>query len=181
MTTALYHIERTCITCRAMRNENARLAAELHAARWNPTLNMYNMSGGLAAIAALPPGTYAIVFCDIDRLKMINSATGNHLQTNRYLAAGLRVRRGEVAVQFLGDEFVFILGRARGVADPAAFVARLTRQLATQPLTASERAVLGGADLSATFAWRAGVPRTEILSAIEQLSKRVLAKKAARR
>ena len=180
MTTELYHNFNRCSTCQAMVAENTRLTTELDAARWNPLLEMYNLAGGLAAIAALPAGTYAVVFCDIDRLKRLNSATGNHIQTNRYLAQGLKVRRGEIAFQFLGDEFVFILTDWRGYADPAAFAERIEAQLAAQPLTWAERAAINGAALSGTFAWRAGVANVAILPAIEQLSIAVLAQKAAR-
>src|SRR3972149_5353981 len=112
-----------CSTCDSKDAEIARL-------RGTASLDMYNQAGGLAAIAALPTGTYAVVFCDIDRLKAINAATGNQLQTNRYLRAGLRVRHGEIAMQLFGDEFVFVLQ----CDDVSAFVRRLQRQLAAQPL-----------------------------------------------
>lgn len=180
MTATFLHDFNNCTNCQAMVVENARLTTELDAARWNPLLNMYNLAGGLAAIAALPPGLYAVVFADIDKLKALNGATGNHLQTNRYLAAGLKVRKGEIAFQFLGDEFVFILHQARRRGDLRGFTGRITRQLARQPLTEAERAELNGAPLSATFAWQAGVPKVEILATIEQLSKSVLAQKKAR-
>lgn len=166
-----------CSTCATKDQEIRRLS-------WNESLSMYNQAGGLRAIEQLPSGAYAVVFCDIDHLKALNAATGNHIQTNRYLAAGLKVRAGEIAMQFLGDEFVFVLGRARGAADPAAFVQRLSRQLAQQPLTPAEQAVLlrlaATPNLSATFAWRAGVPKLEIQATIERLSIEVLAQKARR-
>ena len=169
-----------CDTCQALEQEIVRLRAELDTARWNPLLDMYNLAGGLAAIAALPVGRYAVVFCDIDRLKTLNSATGNHVQTNRYLSAGLKVRAGEIAFQFLGDEIAFILTDQRGVADPRAFAERIAAQLAAQPLTEQERAMIDSAALSATFDWCAGVSRTEILACLEQLSIAVLAQKRAR-
>ena len=180
MASVLYHDFYICGTCQAMVAEVERLRTELDTARWNPLLEMHNLAGGLAAIAALPHGRYAVVFCDIDRLKALNSATGNHMQTNRYLAAGLKVRQGEIAFQFLGDEIVFILTDQRGYADPASFVERITAQLAAQPLTEEERRAIDGATLSATFAWRADVAKHAILAMIERMSVEVLARKAAR-
>jgi len=163
----------TCQHCAELEQQIARLS-------WNDSLNMYNRAGGLEAIRGLPEGFYTVIFADVDRLKAINSATGSHLQTNRYLAAGLRVRRGELAMQFLGDEFVFVLAAD---ADADAFIARITRQLAEQPLTDGERATLapyGASRLSATFAGRRQVRKQDISLAIEDCSIEVLAKKGAR-
>lgn len=164
-----------------IRKQNQRIASLI----WNDHLGMLNQAGLHDAIAQLPGGAYTVVFCDINRLKVLNSITGNHLQTNRYLRDGLRVRRGEIAGQYFGDEFLFVLA---GDADAAAFCARITRQLAEQPLNGMERAALSlieacapeHARLSATFAWRESVPRDSIVAAIEPLSKDVLAEKAKR-
>lgn len=147
---------------------------------WNSELNMHNAAGLRDAIAGLSPIAYTVVLCDIDRLKAINAATGSHVQTNRYLRDELRVRKGEIAGQLYGDEFLFILADE---CDPAAFCARIGRQLADQPLTYSERSMLEavaghGARLSATFAYQTHV--TDIWTAIEQLSADVLAQKAVR-
>ena len=180
MTAELYHNFNICATCQAMVAENGRLRVEITRLEWDETIGMLNAAGGFRAINALPDGRYALVFCDIDYLKQINSATGNHMQTNRYLMSGLRVRRGEIAIRLMGDEFLFILTDGRGYADPVGFVERLTHQLAEQPLTAAERAGLPGGALSATFAWRASVKRADIRAAIERLSAAVLAQKAAR-
>lgn len=163
---------------------------------YNPTLAMYRPAGLLEAIANLPAdATYTVVLCDIDRMKAINSATGSHAQTDRYLAAGLRVRAGELAGQVhdKGDEFAFILtersehGR-REEYSPEAFVARIARQLAGQPLTSSERHALAAAQgvpveqakLSATFSTISHVKAGDIEQAIEWLSNDVLALKAQR-
>lgn len=162
-----------CPTCHTL---EARIAALV----WNDELGMYNRAGLMDAIDRLPEGAYTVVFCDIDRLKAINSATGSHVQTNRYLRDGLRVRAGEIAGQLYGDEIVFILA---GTADAQAFIGRISRQLAQQRLTAEEhRALLlagGGAHLSATFAYRTATAMT-IRQAIEACSVDVLAQKARR-
>ena len=138
---------------------------------WNPDLDMFNGAGMREAIRTLAPARYIVTFFDINYLKQINTATGNHFATNRYLRDGLRVRRGEVIGQWLGDEFVAIIRqhsrRANVRAD--AFVARLAGQLARQPVP-----------LSAMFATEIGVPHDAILPAIERLSIDVLARKAAR-
>ena len=167
---------------------------ELHATirrlRWNTELNMLNSAGLHEAIRQLPAGHYTVIFADIDRLKTINSATGSHCKTNRYLRAGLAVRDGEIAGQLYGDEIIFILNEnsRAGETDAHAFVARITRQLASQPLTISERYMLAAAlgvhvshaKLSATFATQSNVAAHEILSTVEQLSSDVLLMKSRR-
>ncbi len=146
---------------------------------WNDDLGMLNNAGIRDAINRLDPGIYTVVLADINRLKTINSITGNHAQTNRYLRDGLRVRCGEVAGQLYGDEILFVLPSH---ADAAGFCARITRQLAQQPLTHAERSALElidgiGATLSATFACE----RTEdVWQAVERLSANVLTQKAKR-
>lgn len=167
---------------------------DLHATiarlRWNDELDMYNNAGLREAIRQLPEGRYTVVFCDIDKMKAINSATRSHCQTNRYLRAGLARRHGEIAGQLYGDEFVYILDEAQRRDDdsPEAFVAYISRQLAGQPLTISERYHLAAAQgchvsqarLSATFAVRSGVAADAIFDAIEQCSSEVLLMKARR-
>jgi GGDEF domain-containing protein len=182
----LQHQPSTCQNCIAMEQEIARL-------EWDETIGMLNSAGGYRAIDALPDGEYALVFCDIDYLKQINNATGNHVQTNRYLADGLKIRPGEIAIRLMGDEFLFILTdqptaplptmferRRRAGVDPVAFVSRLASQLASQPLNEQERSRLPSGVLSATFAWQAGVAKQDIRAAIEVLSQDVLAQKEAR-
>lgn len=159
--------------------------------RWNPALNLLRAAGLDDAIATLSTDTtYTIILADIDRLKTINSATGNHVQTDRYLRAGLAVRYGEIAGQLhdCGDEICFVLDdQARDTeTDPNAFVARISRQLAGQPLTISERYLLAAAQgvhvseakLSATFAAQSGVHAGDVWSAVEALSCEVLSLKA---
>lgn len=176
-----------------MQSEIIMLRATIDKLRWNPALNLLRAAGLDDAIATLSTDTtYTIILADIDRLKIINSATGNHLQTDRYLRAGLAVRHGEIAGQLhdCGDEICFVLDdQARDTeTDPDAFVARISRQLAGQPLTISERYLLAAAQgchvseakLSATFATMPGVRAHDVWSAIEALSREVLAKKAAR-
>lgn len=158
-----------------IRQQEQRIAA----LTWNDELSMLSQAGLHDAIAQLDPGAHTVVFADINRLKTINSATGSHTQTNRYLRDGLRVRRGELAGQYLGDEFIFILPED---ADAAGFCARITRQLAAQPLSQYERAALESLDgpharLSATFAWKVAC---DIWAAVERLSREVLAQKAKR-
>jgi len=151
----------------------------IEALSWNDELGMLTQAGLRDAISNLMPATYLIVFADINRLKTINSITGCHIQTNRYLRDGLRVRRGELAGQFLGDEFVFVLPSG---APAAQFCARISRQLASQPLSQAERTALElvdgvGARLGATFAW---AESSDVWHAVEALSRDVLTKKAAR-
>jgi GGDEF domain-containing protein len=174
-----------------LRAEIALTRATIARLQYNESLGMLNAAGLAEAIRTLDPNTtYTVVFADIDRLKVLNNVTRNHLQTNRYLAAGLAVRYGEVAGQLLGDEFVFILDdQARNTeTSPDGFVARIARQLAGQPLTISERYALAAAQrchvsearLSATFATQSGVSARQVEGAIEALSCQVLAMKSER-
>jgi len=184
-----------CTICAEKDATIAQLNEENAALRWEDELHMLNRAGLKHAIRTLNPDTtYTIVFADIDRLKVLNSATCNHIQTNRYLRAGLAVRAGEIAGQFLGDEFLFLIdehgpsGDRRYHDSASAFVARIARQLAGQPLTISERYALAAAQqchvseakLSATFATQSGVTAAQVLAAVEQLSCQVLAQKAER-
>lgn len=184
--TTHHHPTTTCLNCQTKDEKIRRLS-------WNPLLQMYRAPGLEDAITSLPTNTtYSVIVCDIDKMKAINSATGNHFQTDRYLAAGLKVRDGEIAGQLhdKGDEFCFILNESSRHEDsnPDAFVARISRQLAGQPLTISERYYLAAAQgchvsqarLSATFAVRGGVAADDILDAIEQCSSEVLLMKARR-
>jgi len=158
-----------------LRNQQQRIASLI----WNDDLSMLNQAGLRDAISQLDSGTYTVIFCDINRLKTINLITGSHVITNRYLRDGLRVRRGEIAGQLYGDEFLFVLPE---YADAAGFCARITRQLAEQPLSQHERAALEaldgpGARLSATFAWDV---TSDVWTAVERLSADVLTQKAER-
>jgi GGDEF domain-containing protein len=178
------HSTTTCTDCQA----KDALIAQL---RWNDGLGMLNQAGLAEAIRTLNPSTtYTVVFADIDRLKTLNSVTANHLRTNRYLRDGLAVREGELAGQLLGDEVVFILSEhsRNEESHPDAFVARIARQLAGQPLLQSERYALAAsqhchvsdAKLSATFATETGVSAGQVYAAIERLSGDVLKLKAQR-
>jgi hypothetical protein len=148
---------------------------------YDPSLGMFNRTGGrlLAIVLALPCLLFGatLIFADVNRLKKINEATGNHMLTNALLRGGFRVRFGEWAWQVYGDEMGFIIW-----GDGAAFVERLKRQLAAQPLTNAQRSVLIEADgvdhLSATFAIITNV--RYIGRALELGSQDVLAQKARR-
>ena len=166
------------------------LEATISRLRWDTSFGMLNPAGLHEAIRQLPEGQYTVIFADVDHMKHINSATGSHCKTDRYLTAGLKVREGEIAGRIHGDEIIYILDeQSRGEdADPHAFVARIARQLAGQPLTISEKYILAAAQgvhvsqakLSATFACASSVAAHEILSTIETLSSDVLLMKSRR-
>lgn len=152
---------------------------------YDPSLKMWNRNGGRLLRLILTPvcwlGGYTLIFADVDRLKHLNKATGNHFETNRLLANGFKVRRGEFAWQVFGDEFAFLI-RGNG----QAFCNRISRQLALQPLSEAQRealAAIGGccpseAKLSATFAVYQNA--RNISQALEVCSANVLAQKAKR-
>ncbi len=152
---------------------------------YDPSLGMFTRAGGrlLVIVLALPCLLFGatLIFADVNRLKKINEATGNHMLTNVLLRGGFRVRPGEFAWQVFGDEFGFIIW-----GDGAAVVARLTRQLAAQELTDRQRLVIALADgvaiedarLSATFS--VPIKTRNIGKALERGSKDVLAQKKQR-
>ncbi len=148
---------------------------------YDPSLGMFNRSGGrlMAVLLALPCLLFGatLIFADVNRLKKINEATGNHLLTNALLKGGFRVRFGECAWQVFGDEFGFIIW-----GDGQAFIQRIARQMATQPLNMAQRRVLLDTDgvdyLSATFAIIPNV--RQINTALRRGSAEVLAQKAKR-
>jgi hypothetical protein len=153
---------------------------------YDPSLGMLNRNGGrllilLLSLPLLVFGGYTLVFADVDRLKQINKATGNHFDTNRLLRAGFRVRFGEIAWQQFGDEFGFLI---RG--DGRAFCQRIARQLASQALAETQREALAAiegvdtseAKLSATYSVYENV--RWIGSALEHCSQDVLRQKAVR-
>ncbi len=169
----------------------AELRERIAALTWDATLDMFNRAGGFDAIEQLPEGEYIVVFCDIDKMKALNSATGSHFRSNRMLAKGLRARKGEIVFQLMGDEFVFILGakkRNGQPLDPNAFIRRIEKQLASQQFNAVEKIELAKAKgiatsdarLTATFDWRGPVEKATIRCAIEQCSKGTLTQKAVR-
>lgn len=153
----------------------------------NPQLGMLTAAGLAERLRGLTEGSYTVIFCDIDKMKQLNAATGSHFATNVYLRAGLRVRSGEIAGQLFGDEFIFVLPeRSRGQRTGVeAFVGRIRRQLAAQPLRPHERHALADAlscaidetRITATFAHQSGLRPCQIAGAIEQLSGRTLAAK----
>jgi GGDEF domain-containing protein len=180
---ATHIVQDSCTACTLKNQEITQLRARVESMRWCHVLGMLNQAGGYDAIDALADGEYTIIFCDIDKMKAINTATGNHFSSNRYLTDGLRVRAGEVVFQLMGDEFVFIV-KCR--AQP--LIRRIRRQLASQPLRIEERTALAlakgvaleSAKLSATFSAQERVAKHDIRTAIMALAGATLAKKAGR-
>jgi GGDEF domain-containing protein len=180
----------TTLSIETLLAEVEHLRAEVAELRYNARLGMLNAGGLASAIRELTPGRYSVVFCDIDKMKALNAATGSHFATDAYLRAGLRVRAGELAGQVFGDEFVFIIDeRSRGERLRIyRFIDRIRRQLAAQPLRPHERHALadalgcpvGDARITATFAHLSGLAADEVTGAIETLSGRVLSLKARR-
>ena len=80
------------------------LEATISRLRWDTSFGMLNPAGLHEAIRQLPEGQYTVIFADVDHMKHINSATGSHCKTDRYLTAGLKVREGEIAGRIHGDD-----------------------------------------------------------------------------
>lgn len=165
---------------------DALLLAALVYTCYDRSLGMLNGNGGRLVIMLLTLplwliGGYTLIFADVDRLKQLNKVTGSHLETNRLMRSGFRVRRWEIAWKVYGDEFAFLI-----IGDGEAFCQRIARQLAAQPLSEGQRAALAtmdgcrpeGARLSATFAVCVGF--RSVWQALEHGSREVLRKKEER-
>jgi len=174
-------IETLRLEIHSLQNTNARLHALVRSMGRNEFLGMLNQAGFMHAIDALPDGLYTLVFCDVNKMKAINTATGCHQKTDAYLRAGFQVRGGEIAGQIHGDELAFILEEP---ADPVGFERRIGRQLRDVRLGTEERRALLPAGtrpyITAMFAHKRGVRPCEMRAALDELSIDVLSQKARR-
>lgn len=162
--------------------ENARLQRLNATLRWNPFLGMLNQAGLMHTIDTLPDDRlYTLVFCDVNKMKALNTATGCHQKTDAYLKAGFRVRAGEIIAQLHGDELAAILEEP---ANAQGFEMRLRRQLRDVRLGTEERRALLNAGarpyITAMFAHARGLRPSELRAALDTLSMDVLAQKARR-
>ena len=64
-----------------MRREIDTLRAQIVRMGRNEFLGMLNQAGFMHAIDTLPDRLYTLVFCDVDKMKAINTATGCHQKT----------------------------------------------------------------------------------------------------
>lgn len=175
-------IETMRLEISALQSENTRLRHVMDRLRWNPFLGMLNQAGFLHAVDTLPEDRlYALVFCDVDKMKIINTATGCHQKTDAYLRAGFRVRAGEIAAQIHGDEVAFVLDEP---CDVSGFEGRIRRQLRDVRIGEEERRRMVNAGarpyITAMFAHQRGLRPSEMRAALDTLSMDVLAQKARR-
>lgn len=175
-------IETMRLEIHALQRQNDRLREVNQQLRWNPFLSMLNQAGFLHAIDMLPTDRlYTLIFCDVDKMKALNTATQCHQKTDAYLRAGFAVREGEIAGQIHGDELAFILEEP---CHPIRFEYRIRRQLRELRLNNEERRALFGASgrayITAMFAHQRGLRPSEMRSALDTLSTNVLAQKAER-
>jgi GGDEF domain-containing protein len=175
-------IETLQLEIHALEKANARLQALVTSMGRNTFLDMLNQAGFMHAIDALPPDRlYTLVFCDVNKMKALNTATGCHQKTDAYLRAGFQVRTGEIAGQIHGDELAFVLEEP---ANAAGFVQRLRNQLRSVRLGNEERRALVNAGtrpyITAMFSFKRGLRPCEMRSALDELSGDVLSQKARR-
>src|SRR5690349_8966857 len=98
-------IETMRLEINTLQSENARLRQANERMKWNSFLSMLNQAGFMHAIDSLPVDRlYTLVFCDVDKMKALNTATGCHQKTDAYLREGFQVRAGEIIGQIHGDE-----------------------------------------------------------------------------
>jgi GGDEF domain-containing protein len=181
-TTSTDLIETMRLEIDSLLRERKRLRATIESMGHNEFLGMHNQAGFLHAIDALPTDRlYTLVFCDVNKMKALNTATGNHQKTDAYLRAGFQVRAGEIAGQIHGDELSFVLEEP---ANAAGFVQRTRNQLRSVRLGNEERRRLVNAGvrpyITAMFAYKRGLRPCEMRAALDELSMDVLSQKARR-
>jgi GGDEF domain-containing protein len=181
-TTSTDLIETMRLQILSLEIENNRLRQVNEKMRWNPFLGMLNQAGFMHAIDGLNPNNlYTLLFCDVNKMKALNTATGCHQKTDAYLRAGFQVRTGEIAGQIHGDELAFVLEEP---ANAAGFVQRLRNQLRSVRLGNEERRALVNAGarpyITAMFSFKRGLRPCEMRAALDELSGDVLSQKARR-
>jgi diguanylate cyclase (GGDEF)-like protein len=118
------------------------------------------------ALLHSPSGVVGLMFCDIDKFKAINDRlgheAGDELIQQVSMRLGSSLRDGDLLARFGGDEFVFLLGSVRDLADLTEAGRRVQLSLADPiPLrgervtvTASLGAVLGSTGTTASVMLR---------------------------
>ena len=85
-----------------------------------------------------PSSVHAVLFCDVDRFKVVNDSLGHRAGDQLLLAIADRLngalRAGDTLARFGGDEFTVLLEDVAGVADAEAVAARMIASL-TEPIT----------------------------------------------
>ncbi|MCX7619403.1 MAG: EAL domain-containing protein [Acidimicrobiales bacterium] len=99
----------------------------------NRTLLRDHLDGALAR-ASRRPGSLAVLFCDLDRFKLINDSMG-HWAGDELLCEIARrlvsvVRPGDTVARLGGDEFVILLEDVREPPEPVRVAERVQRALA---------------------------------------------------
>ncbi|MGH9179192.1 MAG: putative bifunctional diguanylate cyclase/phosphodiesterase [Acidimicrobiales bacterium] len=99
----------------------------------NRTLLLDRLSHALKRLRRRP-GRVAILFCDVDRFKVVNDSLGHQAGDELLVAVARRIesglRAGDTATRFGGDEFVVVCEEVRNEAQAAEVAERLAAILA---------------------------------------------------
>ena len=99
----------------------------------NRTLLMDRLAHALQRLRRRPGGV-AVLFCDVDRFKVVNDSLGHQAGDELLIAAARRIeaglRAGDTATRFGGDEFVVVCEDVRNEKEAAEVAERLAASLA---------------------------------------------------
>jgi len=108
----------------------------------------------IATVRRYPTRRFAVLFCDLDRFKIVNDRLGHHSGDQMLIAIAARleacVREGDTVARFGGDEFAILLVDLVNETDALEVATRIHESL-TVPLVLETQAVFVSASIGIAF------------------------------